>query len=338
MANASSLIEKVKKLSGNPMASLYSESPYRDKAKYAVPLDYPMLNVCFSGHWDGGLLPGITVLGGSSGVFKSALGCILASSFQKHYEDGVVLFLDSELGATKEYFNRFGMDEERTIHIPISNIEEAKFESMKILDGIDGKEERLFILFDSLGNTASKKEVEDAVDEKSVADMSRAKAVKSYFRCITPLVNFKNVYCCVINHTYKTMSMFPTDVVGGGTGSVYSADNIFIINKSKEKDKETKDIVGYTFSLSTFKSRYVKEGAKFPLNINFEQGLDKYSGLWDFALANGFIEKVATGWYSRKSVPDDKKWREGETHYNADFWEPVLTPEFIASYEKRYSL
>lgn len=338
MSNASSLIEKVKKLSGNPMASLYSESPYRDKAKYAIPTDYPMLNVCLSGHWDGGLLPGVTTLAGESGVFKSGLSLVLAKAFQDKFEDGIVVFLDSEMGATNEYFFRFGVNENRVVHLPIKNIEEAKFQTMKILDGITEENEHIFILVDSIGNAASKKETEDALDEKSVADMSRAKALKSFFRMTTPQVNFKNIPMVIINHTYKTMSMFPTDVVGGGTGSIYSSDNIFIITKVKDKDKETKNILGYTFKLTTYKSRYVKEGSKFPLNISFEQGLDKYSGLWDFALEEGFINKVATGWYSRKSVPDDKKWREGETHYNADFWEPVLTPEFIASYEKRYSL
>ena len=331
------LIDKIKKLSGNPLASLYSESAYRDKAKYAVPTEYPMLNVCLSGHWDGGLLPGLTTLAGESGVFKSGLSLVLAKAFQDKFEDGIVVFLDSELGATNDYFTRFGVDEERVVHLPVKNIEEAKFQIMKILDGLS-EEDHVFVLYDSIGNTASKKEVEDAIDEKSVADMSRAKALKSFFRMVTPQINFKNIYMVVINHTYKTMEMFAKDVVGGGTGSIYSSDNIFIITKSRDKDKETKDIVGYTFKLSAYKSRYVKEGAKFPLNISFENGLDKYSGMWDFALEEGFIESPSKGWYTRKAVPDDKKWREAETHYNPEFWEPVLTPEFIATYEKRYSL
>ena len=59
--------------------------------------------------------------------------------------------------------------------------------------------------------------------------MSRAKQVKSLFRMVTPHLSLKDIPMVVVNHTYKEIGMFPKDIVGGGTGSYYSADNIFII-------------------------------------------------------------------------------------------------------------
>ena len=44
------------------------------------------------------------------------------------------------------------------------------------LEALD-RSDRVIIVIDSIGNIASKKEMEDALDEKSVADMSRAKAL-----------------------------------------------------------------------------------------------------------------------------------------------------------------
>ena len=69
---------------------------------------------------------------------------------------------------------------------------------------------------DSIGNLASKKEVEDARDQKAVADMTRAKAIKSLFRMVTPYLTMHDIPMVVVNHTYKEISLFPKDIIGGG--------------------------------------------------------------------------------------------------------------------------
>jgi hypothetical protein len=63
------------------------------------------------------------------------------------------------------------------------NMEEFKFEVMTQLQNISRGDHVIFIV-DSLGNMASKKETDDAVEGKSVQDMSRAKQMKSIFRMI----------------------------------------------------------------------------------------------------------------------------------------------------------
>ena len=74
----------------------------------------------------------------------------------------------------------------------------------------------LMIIVDSIGNLASKKEVEDALDQKSVGDMSRAKQIKSLFRMVTPHLTLKDIPMVVVNHTYMEIGMFPKAIVGGG--------------------------------------------------------------------------------------------------------------------------
>jgi hypothetical protein len=212
---ADSLRDRLMAASGNKLAAIYSESKYTDKSDSCIQTSIPMLNVALSGHWDGGLMYGITIIAGPSKHFKTQTGLYLVKGFQDKYPDGVVVLLDSELGQGIQSMNNIGIDVDKIVHIPVTNIEEAKIQVVSMLESLkDG--EKVMFFYDSIGNTASKKELEDAIEGKSVADMSRAKAIKSFFRIITPMINLKKVYFVAINHTYKSMDLFPKDIMGGG--------------------------------------------------------------------------------------------------------------------------
>jgi hypothetical protein len=192
----------------------------------------------------------------------------------------------------------------------------------------------LIIVIDSIGNLASKKEVEDALEGKSVADMSRAKQVKSLFRMVTPHLTMKDVPMIVVNHTYKEIGMFPKDIVGGGTGSYYSADNIFIIGRQQEK--EGTEVVGYNFIINVEKSRYVKEKSKIPVTVSFDGGISKWSGLLDIALESGHVVKPSNGWYSQvdeNGEIQEKKYRIKDTD-TKEFWLPILKQKSFQDFIK----
>jgi hypothetical protein len=195
--------------------------------------------------------------------------------------------------------------------------------------------DKVIFLIDSIGNLASKKEVEDALNEKSAADMTRAKQIKSLFRMITPHLTLKDIPMVVVNHTYMEIGLFPKAIVGGGTGSYYSADNIYIIGRQQEK--EGTEIVGYNFIINVEKSRYVKEKSKIPVTVSYDGGISTWSGLLDIALDSGHVVKPSNGWYSRVNIEtgevEDKKFRAKET-FTKDFWLPILTDKTFADYIK----
>jgi hypothetical protein len=195
--------------------------------------------------------------------------------------------------------------------------------------------DKVIFLIDSIGNLASKKEVEDALNEKSAADMTRAKQIKSLFRMITPHLTLKDIPMVVVNHTYMEIGLFPKAIVGGGTGSYYSADNIYIIGRQQEK--EGTEIVGYNFIINVEKSRYVKEKSKIPVTVSYDGGISTWSGLLDIALVSGHVVKPSNGWYSRVNTEtgevEDKKFRAKET-FTKDFWLPILTDKTFADYIK----
>lgn len=299
-----------------------------------IPTDVPMVNVALSGRLDGGLTPGLTMWAGPSKHFKTAFSLLMAKSYMDKYPDAVLLFYDSEFGTPVKYFETFQIDMERVLHTPLTDIEQLKFDIMQQLQEVN-RGDKLIIVLDSIGNLASKKEVEDALEGKSVADMSRAKQVKSLFRMVTPHLNLKDIPMVVVNHTYKEIGMFPKDIVGGGTGSYYSADNIYILGRQQEKDGT--EIVGYNFIINVEKSRYVKEKAKIPIAVSFEGGIQKYSGLVDIAIEGGFISKPSPGWYAkidRKTgeIGDRVRFEATQTD---EFWKNLLNDNDFKEYVKK---
>lgn len=331
----SSLMEKLAKNSTIKATSNIMDSKVFGK-KEMSPTPVPMVNVALSGRIDGGLTPGLLMLAGPSKHFKSAFALLMAAAYQKKYPEAVVLFYDSEFGTPQSYFESFDVDMDRVIHTPITDVEQLKFDIMQQLDGLD-KKDKVCIVIDSIGNLASKKEVEDAMSGKSVADMSRAKQMKSLFRMVTPHLNLKDIPLVAVNHTYKEIGLYPKDIVSGGTGAYYSADAIWIIGRQQEKvDKE---IAGYHFIINIEKSRHVREKAKIPVSVTFEGGISKWSGLMDVAEAGGYIVKPKVGWYeavdpSTGEVLCDKMMRAKEIADNKEFWLMMFEKTDIANFIK----
>lgn len=319
----SSIMDKLKKNSKVKETSILSESKFFTE-KDMIQTDVPMINVALSGSVDGGLAPGLTVLAGPSKHFKTSFGLIMASAYLKKYPDAVLLFYDSEFGSPQSYFETFGIDVTRVLHTPIANVEELKFDIIGQLENLDAKDD-VIIVIDSIGNLASKKELEDAMNEKSVADMSRAKALKGLFRMVTPYLTMKNIPMLAINHTYKEIGLFPKDIVSGGTGIMYSADNVWIIGR--RQNKTGTEVTGYDFIVNVEKSRYVREKSKIPVSVSWDGGVEKYSGLLDLALAGGYAIKPNNGWYQRVDKETGEmlggKLREKDT-LTAEFWDPIF--------------
>ena len=289
------ILDKLIKNSTIKMTETVADSKFFNK-KDMIPTPIPAINIALSGRIDGGLTPGLTMWAGPSKHFKTAFSLLMAKSYMDKYPEAAMLFYDSEFGTPKSYFESFGIDMNRVVHTPITDIEQLKFDVMAQLEQIE-RGDHVIIVIDSIGNLASKKEVEDALEQKSVADMSRAKQIKSLFRMVTPHLTIKDIPMVVVNHTYKTMELYAKDVVGGGTGSYYSADNIFILGR--QQDKEGTELMGYNFIINVEKSRYVREKSKIPVSVKFDGGIDRFSGILDMALESGHVIKPSVGWYSK---------------------------------------
>jgi RecA/RadA recombinase len=333
-----SIMDKLKKNSKLKASEVLSESKFFNE-KDMIETDVPMVNVALSGSVDGGMSPGLTVLAGPSKHFKTSFALLMASAYLKKKKDAVMLFYDSEFGSPQSYFEQFDIDTSRVLHTPITNVEELKFDLIGQLEELDAKDE-VIIVIDSIGNLASKKELEDAQNEKSVADMSRAKALKGLFRMSTPYLAMKNIVMLAVNHTYQEIGLYPKAIVSGGTGIYYSANNIWILGR--RQNKKGTEITGYDFVINIEKSRFVKEKSKIPISVSWEGGVETYSGLLEVAMAGEYARKPSNGWYEGVNPATGElltgKTREAGT-LEKEFWDPIfLNTDFKDFIKKQFTI
>lgn len=329
-----SLKERLLKNSTISETALLSNSILLNE-KDVIPTPVPMINVALSGVLDGGLQPGILTLAGPSKHFKSAFSLLMASSYIAKYPDAVVLFYDTEFGTPLSYFDSFGLIRDNVVHTPLLNIEQLKHDAMKQLEGIK-RGDHVIIIIDSIGNIASKKEVDDAIEGKGTADMTRAKQLKSFGRMVTPYLTLRNIPLIAINHVYKEIgTMYPKDIVSGGTGMYLSSDNIWILGRQADKGSgatASPELEGYHFIINVEKSRYVKEKSVIPITVKFDGGIDRWSGLLELAAEAGIVE--ASGSWIKY---DGKSLRKKD--FDDDFYKELIAREDFKEYvRKEYQL
>lgn len=293
MAEKKSLLDRINSVNTIEEADILEDSKFFND-KDAIVTHVPALNIALSGELDGGFVPGLTQWAGESKHFKSNFSLLMAKAYMDKYPDAYMVFYDSEFGSPKSYFKSLKIDTNRVIHKPLLNMEQFKFDAVQLLAELN-RGDHVIILVDSVGNLASLKESQDALEGNSKADLSRPKQLKSIFRIITPYLVLKNIPMVVVNHIYKEQgAMYAKNIVSGGSGIYLSSDSIFIITRQQNKDGT--EVAGYNFVINVEKSRHVKEKSKIPVTVSWGEGINRYSGMFDLALEAGLIHQSGA-WY-----------------------------------------
>lgn len=214
MATKTSMMERLLKNSTTKYTSVLSESVMFTN-KDVIPTDVSIFNIAFSGSLKGGLASGLTLFAGPSKSYKSLSSLVCVRAYLNKYKDAICVLYDSEGGMTPDMLRSQGVDPSRVLHVPIDHLEMLKFDIVKQLQELQRGDKVIFVI-DSIGNTASLKELNDALEEKSVAEMQRAKSIKGLFRMITPSLVNKDIPCICICHTYSEMTMYPKQIISGG--------------------------------------------------------------------------------------------------------------------------
>lgn len=333
MAKNEFLEKLLKKVSGG---SIFSESEYFQEGT-VVQTPVPIMNALLSGSMDGGITAGVTTFAGPSKHFKTGFGLLLVKSYLDKFPDANVLMFDSEFGSPPPYLATFGIDTDRVGHWPVITVEEL---TNKLLNAIDAVErgQKVIIFVDSVGNLASRKELADATEGNEKADMTRAKMIKALFRMTSTKCVMKDIPMIVIAHTYKEQTMYPKDVVSGGTGPYYNSNAILVIGRQQEKDG--KETTGFNFVVNVEKSRFVIEKTKASVTVLKKGGIQKYSGLLDLALEGGQVKS-----YRSKNVmyhiDGDKEhsFTFEQCANNKEFWNDVMAKTDFKEYVKnKFSL
>lgn len=333
-----SLLAKMMKAAGKG-AALMVDSELGEKL-VLCKMRVAIVNAMLGGSVDSGLRSGITQLIGDSRTFKTNFCLMLVAAYLDTYPDAICIFLDNEFGAA-QYFDTMGIDKRRVIHVPVTDVEDLKIKHTQMLESITKGDKVIFFL-DSLSQIASLKESDDAAEGKTVTDMSRAKAINSYVRIITPRLTMKDVPFLVINNFYDdTANKYAEPIIKGGKQIFLSSDTILMVTRSQVKDEE-KSLLGWDFNYTVMKSRWVQEKSKFTVNVLYDGGINQNSGLFEMALESGFIVIPTQGFYQIRlpgQEQEDKKFRKKEIEKNQAFFDALVKNKDFQDYvSNKYQL
>ena len=259
-----------------------------------------ILNALFSRSiLDGGILNNrITAIAGPPGVGKSYICYNVCREAQK--KGYSIIYIDTEFSIELEDMANYGIDvsPDKLQLVRSSAVEDLKIMLTQLLDELKKEKmsgsdiDKFLIVVDSVGQLASRKEIEDAKDGKEKADMTRAKAIKSLFRIINNDLGYLKIPILATNHTYETMDLFPQQVMSGGSGLMYSASTIVMLSKAKYKTgDEDKDLSigqsGIVVTAQSKKNRLAKP-AKIKFEIDFTKGCNPYAYLEHFCTPENF--------------------------------------------------
>lgn len=256
-----------------------------------------ILNAQLSGSIYGGIPSNlITAFAGDSATGKTFFAMECARSFLNDNPEGFIVWYDSETAINKEMMKKRGVDTERVIVAEPITVQEFRTHLTNVLreyekEGNDRPP--MMVILDSLGSLSTTKEVEDAGSGKETRDMTRAQVIKSVFRTLTKPLSRLQVPLIIVNHVYSVVgSYIPQKALSGGSGLVYAATTIIELTKSK--DKEDKEVVGVLIKGKALKSRLTKENSQITMRLNYRTGLDRYYGLLELGEKAGLIKKVST--------------------------------------------
>ena len=290
-------------VTGNPYASKVSDGMLGSVNEHIDTGSY-ILNALLSGSIYKGLPSNkITAFAGESATGKTFFLLGLVKQFLTDNPGGGVLYFESESALTPEMIEERDIDTKRFIQLPVATIQEFAQQATRVVDKhIESSGTPLLLCLDSLGMLSTEKEVGDTTEGANKVDMTKARIVKGAFRVLTLKLAKAGIPLLVTNHTYKQVgTMFPQDVMGGGSGLQYAAASIIFL--SKRKEKVGTDVIGNIIHCKTFKSRLTKENKRVDVLLTYDEGLSRYYGLLELSEKYGIIKKVAT----RYEMPDGTK-------------------------------
>jgi RecA/RadA recombinase len=269
-----------------------------DETETYVDTGSYIFNALVSGSIFGGVSGNkITAIAGESSTGKTFFSLAVVKNFLDSNPDGYCLYFDTEAAITKSLIESRGIDTTRLVVVNVVTIEEFRTKALKAVDmylktPVEERKPCMFVL-DSLGMLSTSKEINDALNEKEVRDMTKSQLIKGAFRMLTLKLGQANVPLLVTNHTYDVIGAYvPTKEMGGGSGLKYAASTIIYLSKKKEKDGT--EVVGNIIKAKTAKSRLSKENKDVEIRLFYdERGLDRYYGLLELGELGGLWKNVA---------------------------------------------
>jgi len=288
-----SLLKNINKKFGddNPMMQL-SEDSELGRIRGFVDTGNLAMNWLISGQLNGGYPLGrITELDGDPSTGKSLL-CEMAMIDPTI---DLIVYFDTEAAMNIEFLKFLGVDPEKVLYMPIDTVEQLQEAAQDVLDTIvmNKSNKKVLMIIDSIALATTNKEI----DPNAGQDMgNKAKLLRSFFRVYSRKMEKHNIALMVTNHyTQKIGVMYGSNkTTTGGTALPYAASvrlDLKIAETQIDKKLESLGASAVTIKIKTEKNRVFSPKRTVRVVLDFERGVDKYSGLFQILLDLGLAEK-----------------------------------------------
>lgn len=263
-----------------------------------------------------GLPTGIVEIAGKSRSGKTTLGLMAMKYFLKeNSENGIAVILSSENRDNKDYALQLGLPVDRIIIVKVKYVEAMFMQVKKLIMDVDEimKEEKLkpkfFFLWDSLGATLSKSELDtmeentkimerelqkgsevEDIELKNEKMMAFAKEAKKFAKSIMSEMYSHVIHFVILNHQYdqSTMGVTTRKSTGGEWVELLPCLRLSMKLKNHEKidDVEVSQITEVKVVKNDFGSR-----KKTDIRILLGYGIILSQDDIDYALEMGILKK-----------------------------------------------
>lgn len=309
----SSFVDKiVKRFNSEDVIKFSEKDGFKDIKSWAYTgspsLDYNLRTF--------GLPTGIVEIAGKSRSGKTTLGLMAMKYFLKENpDDGLAVILSSENRDNKDYALQLGLPVERIVIVKVKYVEAMFMQVKKLImdaDEILGEEKlkpKFFFLWDSLGATLSKSELDtmeentrrmekelqrgtevEDIELKNEKMMAFAKEAKKFAKSIMAEMYNHTIHFVMLNHQYEQSNMGVTTrkSTGGEWVELLPCLRLSMKLKSHEKidDVEVSQITEVKVVKNDFGSRQ-----KTDIRILLGYGIILSQEDIDYALENGILKK-----------------------------------------------
>jgi len=261
------------------------------------------LNRILSGSLHKGLpSKSLTMLVAPEASFKSSMMCLCAAKAQKGGYTPVIF--DTEGAWDNAFVERWGLDATNILYIYTPWVDKVSTMLGEIIN--DSEQSKMFMILDSLGGLEKFKMIDDAVgsDHRVKADQGTLqKDIKRMLKMFLNVVKGKDSIGMISGHFFGNPNSYGgADEIGGGKFAKLAPDIIISMHKSSIVENPTAKkadqiITGTEIKACTLKNRFYPPFQEAVVQIDYKNGINRFAGLLDIALACGIVEKAGS-WYS----------------------------------------
>ncbi len=257
---------------------------------------------------------GITEIRGESQGGKTTLSLHGLRNFQRTYPDGIGVILSTERRDNKQYAKDIGIDTKRIIIVQCKSIEDVFNKAQQIIQDVttDWKAEKqegkpkFFFVWDSLGNTISSQEKtfmiaaseDDNEEHHKTAMGSAARALKRGLRFMTAQIYDNDIWFCIINQVYDSMSGFGGGKSSYGGKGIKYAPNLRIQTTMTQTIKVKDEKRGQITTVEIIKSDFNSDKDKIDIEIMWGKGIILCEEDFQMGVEAGILEKHGKSGYS----------------------------------------